>query len=77
MQLVSFVLGSLLLSIQQYADFYKELDLRSTLVELENDLSLPRIQTYDFIVAGAGSAGCIVASRLSEQFTVLLLEGYV
>ncbi|ODM88013.1 Oxygen-dependent choline dehydrogenase, partial [Orchesella cincta] len=51
-----------------------KVDKVATINELENDLNLPRIKEYDFIVVGAGPTGCVVAGRLSEQFNVLLLE---
>jgi hypothetical protein len=50
MNWASFIFGSVALIIQQFADQDKLLDLAKTVAELNNDLSIPRIATYDFII---------------------------
>lgn len=50
MNLASIILASITLLVQNYADFDKEEDYKKTLSDLKQDLSFPRIKTYDFIV---------------------------
>ncbi|KAG4076679.1 hypothetical protein HA402_001966 [Bradysia odoriphaga] len=74
MNIANFLLGSIPLMLQFYAETYRETDYKNTIFELESEFNVPKIKFYDFIVVGGGSAGCVLAGRLSEHFNVLLLE---
>lgn len=50
MKVAEFLLGSLPLLIQFYADFYRKIDFENTMYELESEFNVPQIKTYDFII---------------------------
>ncbi len=60
MNLASFVLSGIPLLIQNYAEEYQKLDYSSTLADLEGDLGLPRVQSYDFIVGNSLQNNCLL-----------------
>ncbi|XP_021953045.1 oxygen-dependent choline dehydrogenase [Folsomia candida] len=62
------------LILSYYANYYNQTDLAATLEEMKPDFGLPKIEIFDFVIVGGGTAGCLLASRLSERYTVLLLE---
>jgi hypothetical protein len=75
MNLADFILVSVPLVLHFFAAKDREQDFDKMLAELKEQLDVPVINTYDFIVVGGGTAGCLVAGRLSEHgFSVLLIE---
>jgi len=50
MKWAAFVLTSIPLIIQHYAERYEEQDKARTLAELEEQNGVPRIKTYDYII---------------------------
>ncbi|KAJ6635171.1 4-pyridoxate dehydrogenase [Pseudolycoriella hygida] len=74
MNIADFLLGPIPILIQFYANLDREADYKNTLNELKNEHNVPKVKVYDFVVVGGGSAGCVIAGRLSTRFNVLLLE---
>lgn len=50
MNIVDFLLGSIPLMLQFYAEMYREMDFKNTILELESELNVPKFKAYDFIV---------------------------
>lgn len=45
-----FLLSSIPLLLQFYAESYRETDFKNTMVELESQFNVPKVKTYDIII---------------------------
>lgn len=50
MNVVDFLLGSIPMLLQLYAEMYREMDFKTTMLELESESNVPQVKTYDVIV---------------------------
>lgn len=50
MKVAEFLLGSIPLLVQFYADLYRKIDFENTMLELESEFNVPKVKTYDFII---------------------------
>ncbi|KAJ6632759.1 Glucose dehydrogenase [FAD, quinone], partial [Pseudolycoriella hygida] len=74
MNLAAFIFGTATVLMHHYMENDRQEDLSKTLTEIREDIGFPRPQYYDFIIVGAGAAGCMLAGKLAQHHTVLLLE---
>ncbi|CAG7822541.1 unnamed protein product [Allacma fusca] len=69
------LLTSLPLLISLYANRYREIDRLKAFPDDPSDFNLPVLESFDYIIVGGGTGGCVVARRLADaNFKVLLLE---